>query len=347
MPLHVPDASSQLELRIKRDNLPAGCFDIKTVVVKKGPQAYKTVTLRLFGNPVTKEVRKRELRVQQWAAKSNGPGFEFDEKENSWFCENDEIDAFAAFLNGEISESGVYRKIDSNSALVSVINHIESGDADPAQIRQLAEALAEAPDASRILAEHGPSQILLDGIQAARQKEVIARLTSVALNPKSLENDLQKILEGNWWIFGGRFIGKEKRRSLTVLDQLDIPLIRPDGALHVVELKLANVPDLVVKYRNHYIVGPKVNEAVGQAANYLRELDEQRHNIMGTLGIECRRAFSTVIIGHPVHVSGPSEEEISDAIRTYNSNLSRIEVITYSDLLAGASCALDLSVITP
>jgi|SRR3569833_121780 len=114
------------------------------------------------------------------------------------------------------------------------------------------------------------------------------------------------------------------------------------AALHIVELKTANISDLVMPYRNHYIVGPKVNEAVGQAANYLRDLDEQRHIIKESFGIECRRAFATVVIGHSKYVKGVSAEEVAKALRTYNAHLARMEVITYEELIRGAESALSL-----
>jgi hypothetical protein len=145
-------------------------------------------------------------------------------------------------------------------------------------------------------------------------------------------------------MFGGLFVGRATRRLLTVRDQLDLSLIRSDGTLHGVELKRANVPELVVEYRNHLIVGPNVNEAVGQAINYLRSLDEQRANILAELGIDCRRASMTVVIGHPRFVAGRiTATEVAETIRTYNAHLTRIHVMTYQDLLDGADRSLRLS----
>jgi hypothetical protein len=39
-------------------------------------------------------------------------------------------------------------------------------------------------------------------------------------------------------------------------------------------------------------------------------------------------------------VAGFTEDEVAETIRTYNSHLARIEVITYKDLLDGAARAL-------
>lgn len=47
------------------------------------------------------------------------------------------------------------------------------------------------------------------------------------------------------WIFGGELLATPARRSLTTRDQLDLTLIRPDGTLHGVELKLARISRLV------------------------------------------------------------------------------------------------------
>jgi Shedu protein SduA, C-terminal len=335
--------AAALEVRIKGGPLPHGCFDIQTVVVKKGPQAYKTATLWTFGNPETAEIKKTELRLQSWNAKTNGPGFDFEERPNTWCCEESEIGALAAFLTGELDVPGVYHRIGADSPLAAVVESVQAGEADATQLQQIAQALADAPNASQTLAKYPVGQVLLDGIQSARQREVIDRLNEAVNNPQAIEDDFQKVLSAGWWIFGGRYIGKAKRRSLAVLDQLDIPLIRADGALHVVELKRANVPNLVTEYRNHHIVGPRVNEAVGQATNYLRSLDEQRHIIKNELGIECRRAFATIVIGDHQYVRDATADQVAEVLRTYNSHLSRIEVITYADLIQGAEGALALS----
>jgi hypothetical protein len=65
--------------------------------------------------------------------------------------------------------------------------------------------------------------------------------------------------------------------------------------------------------------------------------------IRDELGLDCRRAFATVVIGHSMHCGDYSRVDVSEALRIYNSHLSRIEVVTYEDLLAGAERALDIT----
>ncbi len=171
----------------------------------------------------------------------------------------------------------------------------------------------------------------------------LAILEAVVNDPDGSEQALQTALNDQWWLFGGQFIGQHKRRQLTVLDQLDIPLLRADGSIHVVELKRANIPKLVEPYRNHLIVGSEVHHAVGQTMNYLRALDEQSASIQQNLQVDVRRATASVVIGHPQYQSGDhGAKAVSETLRTYNSHLSRVQVITYAELIDGAKAALRL-----
>ncbi|WP_370362354.1 hypothetical protein [Catenulispora sp. MAP12-49] len=73
-------------------------------------------------------------------------------------------------------------------------------------------------------------------------------------------------------MFGGGYVREHDRRQLTLHDELDIPLIRGDGSFHVVELKKANQPHLVIRPRSHCTVGSVVHEAMTQAANCASDL---------------------------------------------------------------------------
>ena len=55
---------------------------------------------------------------------------------------------------------------------------------------------------------------------------------------------------------------------------------------------------------------------------------------------DMRRAFATVVIGHPAHVTRAGARLIDQTLRSYNAHLSRVEVITYATLLGTAERAL-------
>ncbi|MFJ8442306.1 Shedu anti-phage system protein SduA domain-containing protein [Kitasatospora griseola] len=91
-----------------------------------------------------------------------------------------------------------------------------------------------------------------------------------------------------------------------------------------------------------------VHESVSQCMNYLRTIDEMgaslrtlHSNELG-LNYDYRRARGTVVIGYPDRdISARStKEQIDQTIRSYNSRLSRIQVLTYAGLLDSAERAL-------
>jgi hypothetical protein len=185
-----------------------------------------------------------------------------------------------------------------------------------------------------------------EGALIARRRETVATLRTLAEDPATTESDLQKLIGSAYWLFGGRYVGVAELQGIGPLDRHDIPLLRADGTLHVVELKGPNVPGLVRRHRNHWIVGGAVHQAVSQAMNYLRTLDESGPVLETAyrkeldVDYDMRRAFATVVIGHPAHVTRADARVIDQTLRSYNAYLSRVEVITYATLLDAAERAL-------
>ncbi|TCB89391.1 DUF4263 domain-containing protein [Micromonospora zingiberis] len=213
-----------------------------------------------------------------------------------------------------------------------------------AAVERLLAVLRTDPAAADAFAETDAAALLADLLERRMRWAAIAELRELIDDPRSRENALQRVLERNTWMFGGFYIGKSARRKLTLREQLDIPLIRADGSLHGVELKTARIKDLVVRHYDRLIVGPSVNEAVGQVINYLDHLDQQQAIIQSDLEVDCRRAAMTVVIGHPRYVAcGASAAEVAETIRSYNTHLTRVQVMTYKDLLDSAERALQLA----
>jgi hypothetical protein len=185
-------------------------------------------------------------------------------------------------------------------------------------------------------------QLLIEAENLLLRRRALYDVRSVVLNPHSSERDLQVALEQNSWLFGGRYVGLLLRRRLAQLTEIDLPFLRPDGVLHVVEIKRANVK-LVNRHRGRVIPAGEVHKAVAQVANYLRTLDECRDKIHEVFGIDTRRATATAVVGHPDFQEGPRTTEVNEALRVYNSHLSRIEVITYKDLLDSAERTLSIA----
>ncbi|GAA1880854.1 hypothetical protein GCM10009687_56340 [Asanoa iriomotensis] len=213
-----------------------------------------------------------------------------------------------------------------------------------ASIANLLALLRDHDNAADTVAQLDAAAVLSDVLERRLRWGGLTELRRLIDDPNTREAALHRVLQRHTWMFGGQYVGSATRRALSLRDQIDIPLIRSDGTLHGVELKTASVDELVKVHRSHLIVGPKVNEAVGQAMNYLRGLDEQRDAILNNFRVDCRRTTMTVVIGHPRYVKGEiTAADVAETIRTYNSHLARIQVMTYKDLLDGAERSLHLS----
>ena len=331
-----------------------------TVIVHPGPRVWKSVTLLKVPVPGTGELRVRELRARAWKVlpPKQDSGYGFEETEYRWHCEGDEVEILRQFLNDNFPRPGTYRLIETGPELGDVLDQAELGNVAPEVVVRLLQLISRAPQIVSALAASSDGALLAEAVELQKRRVQLDQLRRLAEDPNCQERrDLHPQLKQMTWIFGGRYIGESSRKELTTGDVLDIPLLRPDGSLRVVELKGANIPKLVHRHRGPgnpqpvagqheevpLIVGADVHEAVGQIMNYLCHLDEERDHILTRFKIEARRATGTVLIGHPDFVDGFSDEEISSTLRIYNSHLSRIEVMHYRDLIENAERALALA----
>ncbi|EIV91060.1 Shedu anti-phage system protein SduA domain-containing protein [Frankia sp. QA3] len=221
---------------------------------------------------------------------------------------------------------------------------------------ELGQKLAGRDDFSAVMSGISSTPAGLSAVEAAviqRRREIVARLHTMVMSYKTTESALQREIGRHHWLFGGQYIGIAELRSMVPLDQYDIPLICADGSLHIVELKQPSAK-IIKKYRNHYIATSEVHEAVSQCENYLRSLDEWATSLRThyrdekELDYDLRRVRATVVIGHPRLASEiAKKEKVDQTLRTYNSHLSRIQVVTYLDLLDAAERALKFEAETP
>jgi hypothetical protein len=336
--------------------------DVKTVVVHPGPRAWKTVSLLRFLNAETGEMRGPELRAQTWKAipPEQGGGYDFDRTDYHWHCEGEhEIEGLRLLLNCEFPAPGKYRLIKKGSDFGRLLEELERDEVAASDAAQLIQLAAHTPELVRALASSESGGLLAEAVELQRRRDQLTELRRIVEDPNSNERaHIHPQLKKMGWIFGGRYVGESTRKQLTTGDVLDIPLLRADGSLHVVELKGANIPSLVRRYRGPadpqeiagryeevpLIVGTEVHEAVGQTMNYLCHLDEDRDHILTKFKIDVRRASATVLIGHPRFVSRSfSADEIASTLRIHNSHHARIEVMHYADLIESAERALALA----
>lgn len=334
-------------------------MNVESVTVHPGPQKWKTVSLLTFGDPTTGEIKGHEFRAQTWTAKSGALGYDFDKTEHHWHCEGaHEIEAIRMLLQNEFPEAGKFKIIPTDGEVAALLEQLGAGEITPADAVALVELGASNPDLVAALAASPKGVLVAEAVELERRRQQLEQLRVVVNGPTSSErDDIHPLIKQMAWIFGGEFVGEGRRKALTVGDVLDVPLLRPDGSLHVVELKGANIPRLIEQYRGAkdrdvgtgdvenvpLVVGTDANRAMGQAMGYLTHLDEQRDSILTRFKIDTRRASATVLIGHPDFVEGFNRAEVDETVRIFNSHHTRIELRHYADLIETAERALALS----
>jgi Domain of unknown function (DUF4263) len=335
--------------------------EVKTVVVHPGPKAWKTVSLLRFVDKKTGEFRGPELRAQTWnkVPSDDEQPYGFQKSDYRWHCEGEEeIEAVRLLLNDEFPEQGRYQLVKKGSKFGRLAEELSQGDVPAHDIVELLRIAGETPNLIKALAASSNGRLLAEAVELQRRRDQLADLRRIVEDPISTERKhIHPQLKKMGWIFGGKYVGESMRSQLTAGEVLDIPLLRADGSLHVVELKGAKIPELVKQHRGTpnpqvvagrredvpLIVGSEVHKAVGQAMNYLCQLDEDRDRVLNKFKIDVRRASATVLIGHPKFEKDFTKEEIASTFRIYNSHHARIEIMHYAELIESAERALALS----
>jgi len=308
---------------------------MQSVQLKTVGNTHKAACMKFYGSdPVTPSHARLEITQHR----KRGGVFNFDEKgEIHFYLEDDEIQVLKAFLAGQfLPADGYYVRVDSKEMAQQVAKY---------STENLAEVLAAISDKTHLveaIQASGHADFLADYVTNEKKRVEIGHLETAVWAPESDERVFQKILEKNPWMFGGQYVATGER-TLVLGDQFDVPLITADGSLHLIELKRADASPIVRKHHNHWIVGGPVHEAVSQTQNYLRSLDEDRYRIKSEFGVDPRRLHATVVIGHIDQANSPVPmETIYETIRTYNSHMTRITVMTYDQLVVNARNALKM-----
>lgn len=253
-----------------------------------------------------------------------------------------QLDGIEAF-HGDLSPFHAATPL-SLALRTSVIHGRDYEDGVEGTALRLIQLLRDGTETTGAIEQVDALQALNALVQHARYQADIDALRAAVADPDSREADLQKLVERMPWLFGGQFLSETGRRGLTTKDQLDISLLRPDGTLHGVELKKANIKGLIEPEHSHFRLGLEATKAVSQAMNYLCALDEDRHRILAEHAIDTRRASITVVIGSLAFVkNGISARQVAETIRIHNSHVPRIQVTTYDQLIDDAQRAFGLS----
>ncbi|MGW3647565.1 hypothetical protein [Streptomyces sp. NPDC000878] len=132
-------------------------------------------------------------------------------------------------------------------------------------LRRLLSIVQREPETLDALGHINDAQALATLLQHAQRRAGLAAFRKIVENPEALERDLQQALQGQFWIFGGEYAGEAARRRLVPGGEVDIPLIRGDGSVTIVEIKraMALQGPLVKRYRNGWVPSLAVSLGYG------------------------------------------------------------------------------------
>jgi hypothetical protein len=335
------DYRAGLHAWIKRASSIPGCLWRDGIQLKLHGQTFKSVGLSYYGND-RENPRSVTLELKESSVRQDGVGYDFDNPTARFTLKDDEIDVLRSFLNDKFTEDGYYVRADSAEMASEVKRQLS--EFSPEKVAEVLQAVSDKLDLVRAIESTGHANFLADHLTAERKRQAIADLEAAVRDPNSVEQRFQAIIETHPWLFGGQYVATRPERMIVLGDQFDVPLVTADGSIHVVELKRANIPNLAKTYRNHLMVGQPVHEAVSQSANYLRSADENVPGIDYNFGIDARRVSATVVIGHiDYNTEEMTEKAFYQTLRTYNGHLSRIEVMTYDQLISSALNALRMA----
>ena len=340
---------ADVQLRIRQSYSNPNIGKVLQVVLKDGPRVFKIATVFEIVDPNTGEFHHYYLRLDYIEKKKGGW---FAKPEKSVRLESAEVDDLHAFL-ASLAEG----KLAGRTGELHIV-----GTADYEQLAQVVGSLQHLPAHDRlelvaaILTRFdgpvpGVDQFVRTFAQADR--EVVATIAAASRlveyeaaykglkqlvdDPSALELDLQRHLQANPWMFGSEYSELLDRRTWTRDDRLDFMLRRSaDGYLEIVEIKTPGVGPLFRYDQSHDSHYPSADlmRALGQTVRYIEEIERKRDSIIAADGVDPLKVRARVIIGRDQE--GPQRR----ALRSFNSHLSRIEILTFDQLCNIASQVL-------
>lgn len=218
--------------------------------------------------------------------------------------------------------------------------------------RLLVEIGKENPnpaDVKKILDEIPTSERGLDAfatlamIKSCRQS--VDKLRALISRHDVLEVEYQKLLSSNPWMLGSQY------KSVVVQEywmwmgaRVDLMLMSAVGYIDIVELKRPNISLLAeASHKGIWRASVHLSEAIAQARNYIRVLDENRDKIEDKLNLPLQ-SVSRMYRSGVIVIGGqtPEQKEARDALREFSTSDPRIVILTYDDLLAIAEATVAL-----
>lgn len=322
--------------------------------LKSGPRTYRIATIFEIVDPAKKVLHHLSLQLDS-----------FDKTKKAWKAkpgkriilegrDPDEIQALSSFLNALLSEhypekSGDFYvvpeaehnlvtkltellpKLSGNLKLDLFIEIFRSLNNANIDIREYVKTFREAsPEVIRNIS------VVVRYVEYQSAFEILKNLID---DPSTSESKLQNHLQKHPWIFGSEYCELLDRRAWTRDDNLDFMLRRTvDGYLEIIEIKTPFEEPLFRNDSSHasYYASSKLSQAIGQVFRYIEEVERKRDAIIASDKLDPLKIRARIIIGRD------NKEGHQMALRSLNSHLHHVEIVTFDQLIRVGQRILDI-----
>lgn len=352
----IPYSTSPEEIKVliknsvQKENIGA----IHQVTLKEGPRTFKFATIMEIIDPSTNETHHYTLRIDSvdrfkagWFGKPN--------KSLSLSSDDgNEISRLRDFLIAELSgklksDEDELHIISSTefTKLQNLLNYLpDLTSSDQLQLVKIILSNIKSNEINtknllQIFDESSGELVKSIGIAAKLidYKNAYNELSELVSKNEKSEHKIQKFLESNPWMFGSEYSELLERRKWTRDENLDFMLRRTsDSFLEIIEIKTPNENELLKFDNSHnsYYPSSELSKVIGQVLNYIEKIDRERDSIISKDDCDPLKIRAKIIIGRD------GEKTQQDALRSLNSHLHRIEIITFDQLLRIAERVLNI-----
>ena len=228
------------------------------------------------------------------------------------------------------------------AALGNLLNDLQAGQKVDVLVEVLENA-ASSPGILHALLERAAADPKLfaeaaAALNLATYRAAVNSLRQLIDDPRAREQDFQRLLEENPWMFGSEYSERLDNRNLTRDEQHDFVMrLTTDNYLELIEIKKPlNGHDLFVYDRSHdcYYQSAEVSKVVGQVQHYLEKLDSERYTVIARDREDPFKVRAKIIIGRD------GNKDQCRTLRLLNAHLHRIEIVTFDQLLRIADSVL-------
>ena len=300
------------------------------------------------GEPKSKNLCLQTIRRTQ------ARGWETD-PEKSITIEDDAIDILRTFLCTlpSLPIDGEFLVINTDDAVVQLLNQLTNRSLDVGSISSVVARLANPENIAKLSQlpsdELRLGQSLAAALNYVRMSQVLDEFEQLVKNGCGecdgcknrrgcYEQTYQRFLEEHYWIFGSEYSELIPNRRFIKNKEVDFPLRRTvDGYLEVIEIKKPMEDLFTIRDGKIVAESPAVAKAKWQVSEYLSSIDIKQNDLRVEDDIDVEKVRGKVIIGR---IDGDDVQ--TKALRQLNALSTRIEIITYDQLISTAERILDI-----